>query len=673
LTGTGAEGGGFSFVYGGKPAALPKWQLKKQRRRQREAIVHTRTYRDPKTKLVVTVEIKEYTQFPVIEWGLRFRNASDRKSPMLEDIRSLDTTLALGKLPYLHFYTGDYCVVDGYEPFRVSLAHEEEYRFAPWGGRPTNRAWPYYNLECPADGRGAIVVIGWSGQWAATFRGLKDGVVQAQAGQQTTHFRLLPGEEVRTPLSVLLFYRGDAVRGQNLWRRWMLAHNLPRPAGKLPEPMLPAYTGRWFDEMGTATEENQIAFIERYREEGIQLDYWWMDAGWYPCRLDGKNRWAVTGTWEPDPERFPRGLRAICDHAHAKGIKTLVWFEPERVVTGTWLGGQSGWLLHPPVQQQNPAWHTFLLNLGHPEARRWLINHTSKVLREQAIDLYRQDFNIDPLPFWRKADAPDRQGITENHYVTGYLTFWTTLRKRFPNMLIDSCASGGRRNDLETMRLSVPLHKTDYHYADNATKQAFHHTLNAWLPYFGAYVLPVDDVDTYAFRSSLAPMTMLTYDLRRRDADWPKLKALTEEWRRLTATDYFYGDYYPLTPYNRDEREWIAWQHDRPDTGIGLVQAFRRKDCAVAAVTLRLRGLDPEATYAVVNQDAPNAPQSLSGRALMETGLALTATQAPQAILVAYRRESSWRGRVDSVAATARKPLCAPEPCPPVRKEQGNR
>jgi alpha-galactosidase len=75
----------------------------------------------------------------------------------------------------------------------------------------------------------------------------------------------------------------------------------------------------------------------------------------------------MTGTWEPDSQRFPRGLRAVCNHAHSKGIKTLVWFEPERVVAGTWLGARREWLLRPVVQQKNPAWHTYLLKLGNSE------------------------------------------------------------------------------------------------------------------------------------------------------------------------------------------------------------------------------------------------------------------------------------------------------------------
>lgn len=630
-TGTPPVSAGFSFLYCGKSSSdfLPTWRLKKQCLPEKNGfILHRITRTDPKTGLAVICELKEYTRFPVLEWGLRLKNTSKRNTPVIENIRSLDVNADLGQFPYLNYWNGDYCAQDGYEPFRVSLAHGEEYRFAPKGGRPTDRAWPYYNLESPSTGRGLIVVIGWSGQWSSCFRGLdKNHAVNITAGQELTHFKLLPGEEVRTPLSTLMFYSGDRVRSQNLWRRWMMAHNMPRPGGRLPEPMLPAYTGRWFAEMAEATEETQNAFIDRYVEEGIKLDYWWMDAGWYPCDTS----WWKTGTWEPDAKRFPHGLRAVCDHAHANGMKTLVWFEPERVHPDTWL-----WKERPKWLLSSAENNNRLLDLGNPAALKWLINHVSRTIREQGIDLYRQDFNFEPLSYWRANDAADRQGITEIRHVEGYLAYWTALRKRFPDMLIDSCASGGRRNDLETMRLSVPLHKTDYNYDDLPTKQAFHHTLSSWLPYYGAYVLPVDTVDVYAFRSSLAPMTMLTYDLRQRDIDWQQLKQLTEEWRRITSAGYFYGDYYPLTPYSRDDAQWLAWQFHCPDTGKGLVQAFRRKNSQARTMLFRLVGLDPAAHYAVTNMDQPDKSEKRAGKELMESGLAVEMTQAPQALVIVY-------------------------------------
>ena len=138
------------------------------------------------------------------------------------------------------------------------------------------------------------------------------------AGQELVHLKLHPGEEIRTPLIVQMFYRGDVVRAQNLWRRWMLAHNLPRPGGKLPAPQMTPCSSHQFAEMTKADEASQKLFIDRYLDERIKIDYWWMDAGWYPCDGD----WPKTGTWEVDKTRFPHGLRAVSDYAHAKASRS---------------------------------------------------------------------------------------------------------------------------------------------------------------------------------------------------------------------------------------------------------------------------------------------------------------------------------------------------------------
>ena len=622
----------FSFVYGGQASGdfLAAWPVKTDEKKlDQNRTQRAFTWTDPDTGLEVRCISVEYADFPAIEWTVYFRNTGTENTPILEDIQGIDAEFERDERgrAILRTNKGDWYAADGYEPVEYTLNRNIRKRFAPCGGRPTNgpEGWPYFNLQLQ-DG-GIILAVGWPGQWAAEFiceRGGTSRNLRIAAGQELTHLYLKPGEEIRAPLIALLFWTGtDVVRAQNIWRRWMIAHNLPRLDGKLPEPIMPGNSSLWFSEMAFATEETQIAFIERYVQEGIHLDYWWMDAGWYPC--DGN--WPTTGTWEPDPERFPRGLRAISDHCRTRGIKTLVWFEPERVAAGTWLS------------QVHPEWllDGVLLNLGHPDALTWLIEHTASTIVEQGIDLYRQDFNIDPLDHWRNADAPDRQGMTEIRHVNGYLAFWGELRRRFPGMLIDSCASGGRRNDLETMRLSVPLHKTDYNYDDLPVKQAFHHSLSSWLPYFGAYVAPVETVDTYAFRTSLAPMTMLAYDMRRRDIDWRPLKELTQEWRRVFGAGCFYGDYYPLTTYSRGFDRWIAWQFDRPDQGDGMIQAFRRDACDEPAKRFRLGGLDPAADYEITNLDVEGSTR-FCGKDLMENGLTVEITDKPGAAVILYTR-----------------------------------
>jgi len=72
---------------------------------------------------------------------------------------------------------------------------------------------PYFNLAWP--GHGLIAVLGWPGQWALQISHDGSTGVRIAGGQQQTHFWLAPGEEVRTPFSVLQFWSGDWIDGQN--------------------------------------------------------------------------------------------------------------------------------------------------------------------------------------------------------------------------------------------------------------------------------------------------------------------------------------------------------------------------------------------------------------------------------------------------------------------------
>jgi len=230
-------------------------------------------------------------------------------------------------------------------------------------------------------------------------------------------------------------------------------------------------------------------------------------------------------------------------------------------------------------------------------------------LTREGVDLYRLDFNIDPLGFWRKADAPDRQGMTENLHVQGYLAYWDELRRRHPDMLIDSCASGGRRNDLETLRRAVPLLRSDYQEPQNPTdpkivigNQGHTYGLSFWVPYYGTGQFAND---TYAFRSHLCPAMGIGFVPGKQD--WECWQRAKEDWQ--WAGPNFYGDYYPLTDYNLADDEWLAWQFHRPEADRGMVQAFRRPKCTKAQMWFRLRGLDRTGTYLV------EKPRSTGGNA----------------------------------------------------------
>ncbi len=642
----------FSFSYNGKPSGelLPQWELKSDSTKLDEARTErTLTWCDPQSRLTVRCVVVEYHDYPAVEWTLYFKNAGGEATPALKDIQALDARFereADGEF-VLRGTKGDWCTPDSFEPFERKLEPGTTQRFAPYGGRPTNAAFPYYNLQSP--GGGILLAIGWPGQWASAFVRDQERGLNITAGQEILSASLKPGEEIRSPLIAMVFWRGaDVVTAQNLWRRWMVAHNLPRTAdGKLPPTQVVACSSHQFREMTQANEANQKLFVDRYLEEGLKLDYWWMDAGWYPCN----GEWVNTGTWEPDRARFPNGLRAVSDHAHEKGVKIIVWFEPERVGgPDSWLAkNHPEWLLSKKAQTpEAPKGGNFgsgpgsLLNLGDKDARTWLIDHVDRTLQEQGIDLYRQDFNMDPLPFWRGADAADRQGMTENLYVQGYLAYWDALRQRHPNLRIDSCASGGRRDDLETMRRATPLIRSD-HLFEPTSQQNHHFCFASWIPYHGAgYVVGQsaigfkvgNDIDPYGFRSNMSPSLTLCYDMRRTDLDYRLAERLFTQIKTIQPN--YLGDFYPLSPYSLSNDAWLAWQYDRPESASGVVQAFRRPENGEAQKTFKLHGLDPEAKYELENLDG--SKETRIGRVLMDEGLAVTLTGKPAAPVITYKR-----------------------------------
>ena len=577
---------------------------------------------DPDSGLELRVEVTLYRDFPVVEWVAWFRNGGDGPSPILQDILAVDASFD-GAGPHLRHCNGDFCSETGYTWEGQALQTGDTAAFAPTGGRACDSAFPYYRLLFE-DG-GLSMAIGWPAQWAASFEGVEGGV-RVRAGQQQTHLRLQPGERIRTPRITVLAWDGDAGRAVNLWRRWYLAHVLPRPDGQPLRPKLAFCGTDEGAEFTAATEANQLRYIDRARQLGIDFDVWWIDAGWYPCYDEqGERSWPMTGSWEPDPERFPNGMGAISERIAGDDASLLLWFEPERVRPGTRLDVEhADWLLRAEGAVDG------CLDLGNPACREWLTDHVSRLIDDNGIGIYRQDHNFSPLAHWRENDDADRQGMHENLHVQGYLQYWDDLLARHRGLWIDSCASGGRRNDLETLRRSVPLHYSDYGYGEHRVKLAFHRTLYEWIPYFKEATVSWDlqghgryddGVDSFSFHCGMAPMLFATLDIRRDDYDYPLAVSMIELWRRA-AELILHGDFYPHTPDPRADDGWLAWQFDRPELGRGLVQAIRFADAPAKSHTVHLQGIDPEAAYHFENPET-GATRDLSGQDLVAAGFRL--------------------------------------------------
>ncbi len=631
----------FSFACDGRASAelLMAWPVRAELRQMDEARTeHTRSWIDSGTGLQVRCVAVEYDDYPVLEWTVYFKNIGTKQTPILEKVQGLDASFQRGTIGefVLHGIKGDSCTADSYEPYQIRLVPNLVKKFGPpsYSGKSCDgpEGWPYYNVQMP-DG-GVILAVGWPGQWSSSFTRDAGRALRIQAGQAETRLVLQPGEQIRTPLIALLFWSGDdVVRSQNLWRRWYMAHVLPRIRGQ-PQPPV--------TQIQVDGSVKNIAEVRSFLNAGIKPNICWRDAGgahtWYPSSAGpykGNDAWLNTGTWEVDTTKYPQGFKPFSDWARSNRMQFLLWFEPERV------GDPNSWL-----STQHPEWllpgssHGSILNLGNPAALHWLVNHVDGMIKSQGLDWYREDMNgAGPLPAWRRHDAVDRQGITENLYVQGHLAFWDELRRRNPGLHIDSCASGGRRNDLETMRRAVPLLRSDFQFPAMKDvvegNQGHTYGLSFWLPFqgTGCYLY-----DPYALRSFYLPA------FGSGGLDPATVGAQKKAYAECAAiAPLMLGDYYPLTPYSRQLDRWIAWQFNRPERGDGVVQAFRRSGCEESRLTLRLKGLDPRALYELTNFDRSDRTL-IAASELMDEGLALEIKDKPGAAVITYRLLSPQRG-----------------------------
>ncbi len=626
----------FSFIYDGKASGsfIRKWNysLSEEDSDDPRVIKYCVSYLDPVSRLKMDCHIKGFKDFNAVEWVINFTNTSDKNSQTLEQVNVVDLTVLskAGGAFTLYHAKGSDAKRSDFQQISTDLKVGETIHMQPTGGRSSDtNGFPFFNIESP-DHTGIVSAIGWTGTWFSDIAQTKTNGINLKAGMATMKLFLYPGETIRTPSICMLYWKDeDRMAGQNLFRRFLLAHHSRQIDGKFAE--YPVSGGfNWGDpfpcnEYSCLTEEFACALIKRYKQFGITPEVFWLDAGWYT----GCGEWSTNvGNWTPDSTRFPLGLKPISDVAHEVVAKFMVWFEPERVYKNTMFAKEHPeWMLPDPGNGDNE-----LFNLGNPKACKWLSGYIGDFIEKSGIDYYRQDFNIRPASFWAKNDAPGRTGITEIRYIEGLYAYWDYLLDRFPNLLIDNCASGGRRLDLETISRSAPLWRTDYDYGEPNGYQCHTYGLNFFLPLSGT---GVTKTDPYTFRSSLGSAVVLNWKLTNRDMSIPEMQNCIAEFKELRP--YFYEDYYPLTGLGdlTGDDVWLAYQMNKPSDNSGIVVAFRRKDNIADHLSVKLEGLNPDAEYAVFN-DNDKSTIFKTGKELAK-GLILDIKEAPGSLLLKYK------------------------------------
>lgn len=637
----------FSFILDERPSEeflrTWRWSRTAPASAEKDVVLRTFTYTDPRSGLEVVCDVKGYPDFRAVEWVLHFRNTSAKNSGQLTRVKVADFDMvypAAGALK-IHYAEGNKISKADYAPRTAEFRTEQPLHIEPHGGRSSEEAFPFFNLESEASQQGVLVAVGWTGTWFADLEKQDPNRLTLATGMLNTDLYLYPGEQIRTPSVALMFWSGDRMNGHNRFRRLVLAHHSRKVDGSPFYPLCSAFNYRDpqpCGEYSCLTADWAIAMVRRYSMFELTPDVFWLDAGWHTGAGDfqhGKSWANTTGNWTVDRERFPEGLKPVSDAVHETGAKFMVWFEPERVVKGTqWATEHKEWMLDTawPEGSEQSTWYLF--DLGNDAACDWLCKYYGDLIEENGIDYYRQDFNMLPAGYWRDADQPGRSGITEIRHIENLYKFWDYLLERFPGLLIDNCASGGKRLDWESIGRSAPLWRSDYyHYDDPDGYQCHTYGLNFFLPIHGTGILLPDQ---YSFRSSLSSALQCNWKVTEPGVSVLDMQQRIREYRDIR--EYYYEDYYPLSGTGdlTGSDVWLAYQMHRPSDDSGIVVAFRRQDAPDAEYTVRLGGLTPDASYTLVDCDT-QAETVRSGRELTE-GLTLRLDNPRSSLLIKYRK-----------------------------------
>ena len=630
----------FSFEYGGVPSTeilhRCRHSLTRLPATEENQLHYIATYTDSKTGLKVECDVTGWKDFGAVEWVLHFENTGTEVTPRISQVQTTDITFRHPNgTPTLYYAEGSNASRADFAPRERTLQKGDTLRMEPRGGRSSDGAFPFFNLQTSPT-EGVMVAIGWTGTWQSMITNIDNSRLRLKAGLKHLDAGLLAGERIRTASVCLLFWQGaDRMVGHNRFRRFMLAHHSRHIDGQpVWYPMFGGFN--WGDpapcnEYTCMTTEYAIALVQRTKLFGLNPEAFWLDAGWYSEAADhatGKNWYNTVGNWTPDPERFPNGFRPISDYIHQKAdAKFMVWFEPERVYKGSlWERKHPEWML-------NAGGDNRLFNLGNPEACKWMCETIGDFLEESGIDHYRQDFNIAPESIWIANDAEGRRGMTEVKYIMGLYDYWDYLLDRFPHLLIDNCASGGRRIDYETMLRSAPMWRTDYNYGEPVGYQCHTYGLEFYLSQHATGSYHVNPFDS---RSSLGSAVVFNWKLTQQGEAFTDMQHTMQEFQEVRP--YFYEDFYPLSGTGdlTGDDIWLAYQLHRPSDDTGYIVAFRRAGCEASTYEVRLCGLDPSATYGIINKDN-GMTEEHTGRQLTE-GLTLTLDQPRSSLLMKYEK-----------------------------------
>ncbi|MEU6803962.1 alpha-galactosidase [Streptomyces neyagawaensis] len=435
--------------------------------------------------------------------------------------------------------------------------------------------------------------LGWSGSWRIAVAQLPDARVQITGGagyDESGLLRLEAGETFTTPVFAGLWSDGGHGGASRAWHAYQRAYVIPDADRDRPV-LFNSWEATEFD----ISEGQQRALAERAAAIGVELFV--VDDGWFGARTSDR---AGLGDWTPNPDRFPEGLKPLADQVHALGMQFGIWVEPEMVNPDSELyRAHPDWAQFQPGRKRTELRNQLVLNLARPDVQEYLWEKLDTLLSSAPIDYVKWDFNrCFTDAGWPGEEYPQKLWVEHVH---AYYALLDRLRAAHPGVAFESCSGGGGRIDLGVMSRTDQVWTSDN--TDPLDRLAIQYGFSHIHParVMAAWVTDSPNnqlngrVSSLRFRfvSAMAGVLGVGGDLTRwSDEELAEAREWVELYKEIKPVVQR-GDLYRLRP---------------PSGGLSAVQYVHGDEVVVLAclqaqhygepvLPLRLRGLDPAATY----------------------------------------------------------------------------
>ena len=422
------------------------------------------------------------------------------------------------------------------------------------------------------------------------------------------------GETFTTPEAVCVYSSaglGEMSRAfHDLYRNYLIN---PRFVNKPRPIVINNWEATYFD----FNTEKLCAIIDAVTGTGI--DTFVLDDGWFGNRNSDT---CALGDWFVNLEKLPQGLTPIIEHAHKKGMKFGLWFEPEMINEKSELyRAHPDWAIHARDLAPCVGRDQLVLDFTRDEVCQYVIDVISKILRENQIEYVKWDMNrplTDNYSAWLGENAKE----THHRYVLGLYKVCEALINGFPEVFFEGCASGGCRFDPAMLYYFPQIWTSDDSDAYMRTRIQYGTSVCYPLSSQSCHVSVCPNhqcgrVTPFSARSDIAHLGATGYELDTSKLSKEELEQVKEQIKTYKKMEdlVLHGDLYRLNnPFEEDLFAEMLVSKDKTRAHITLMNALHIPNGR--ALRIYPKGLQEDANYYI-----PELNITKSGATLMGVGI----------------------------------------------------